>query len=82
MVADGTGKKVDRTSKQYINQRHRGSHCSNGYNYDAATSVWSNGAGTKCVMYGSTNGVRAFCDVCEPAVRKTDCDVEWGSIAS
>jgi len=82
MVSDGTGKKVDSTAKQYTGQGHRGSHCSNGYSYDAATRAWSNGGGTKCVMYGSTNGVREFCDVCEPAVRKTDCDVEWGSIAS
>jgi len=82
MVSDGTGNKVDSTTKQYTGQGHRGSHCSNGYSYDASTRVWSSAGGTKCVMYGSTNGVRAFCDVCEPAVRKTDCDVEWGSIAS
>lgn len=82
MIPDGTGKKVDRTSKQYTGQGHRGSHCSNGYSYDAPTKAWSNEAGTKCVMYGSTNGVREFCDVCESAVRKTDCNVAWDSIAS
>jgi len=82
MVSDGTGKKIDSTAKLYTGQGHRGPHCSNGYTYDAGARTWSSAAGTKCVMYGSTNGVREFCDVCEPAVRKTDCDVEWGSIAS
>lgn len=82
MVSDGTGKKIDTTSTHYTGQGHRGGHCSNGYSYDAGTSVWSAGAGSKCTMYGSTNGVREFCDKCEPAVRKTDCDVEWGSVAN
>jgi len=81
MVSDGTGKKPDATSKQYTGQGHVGSHCSNGYSYDAGTSTWSNGAGDKCVMYGSTNGVRAFCGECEAPVRKADCDVKWSSIA-
>jgi hypothetical protein len=76
MVADGSGSLPDRTATQYTARGHVGSHCHSGLALRDSFSSGSN-AGSNCVMFGSTNGVGAFCANCAPAVRKIDICTGW-----
>lgn len=74
MVCKGQGKEPDKPATQYDGKGHVGSHCHNGLpvqaNYGGAN-------GSSCVMFGSTNGVSAFCANCDPAVKKMDISDGW-----
>lgn len=81
MAANGSGKLPDKTASWYDDSKgHRGDHCFFGNaagqpRYDANTD----GALSKCVMYGATNGKSAFCAHCEPALRKVDLSDGWSA---
>ncbi|HET6149104.1 MAG TPA: hypothetical protein VFH68_16320 [Polyangia bacterium] len=82
MVADGTGKALDKPAHQYTGQGHQGPHCQNNANYVVGrANEWQ---GTPlCVMFGATScfdpGTGAhkpapsnFCPVCDKLVKKLD----------
>ncbi|GAP36237.1 hypothetical protein ABXN37_13875 [Piscinibacter sakaiensis] len=78
MVPEGTDPGLERHDKQYIDRGHVGSHCREG---TAALVADFNAAGASdgasCVMFGSTNGHKAFCSLCAPQVRKVDLTAGW-----
>ncbi|MGE3181758.1 MAG: hypothetical protein AB7N71_09015 [Phycisphaerae bacterium] len=74
MVVDGTGKNPDKVSTQYTARGHVGPHC----HHDLPLQASFGGVGgSKCVMFGSTNGKSAFCVNCAPAVKKQDLSDGW-----
>jgi len=79
MVPDGSGKLPDRLTSYYDDAKgHVGNHCfyglpANQNRYDSPSDVIR----SKCVMYGSANGVSDFCINCAPAVRKVDLSEGW-----
>jgi hypothetical protein len=81
MVANGSAKGPDKTVSWYDNSKgHVGDHCFHGNaagqaRYDAK----SDSAKSKCVMYGATNGISAFCADCAPALRKVDLSAGWSA---
>jgi type VI secretion system secreted protein VgrG len=72
MVPDGSS--LDRTSTQYTGKGHVGSHCHAGL---PVRSSYSGASGSRCVMFGATNGITAFCADCAKAVRRVDLSKGW-----
>jgi type VI secretion system secreted protein VgrG len=72
MVPKGTT--LDRTANQYTGKGHVGSHCHTGL---AVLASYDNVPGSRCVMFGMTNGVMAFCAACAKAVKKMDLSAGW-----
>lgn len=73
MVVDGTGSQPDRGATQYDNSGHVGSHCHNGCAAGQANyATTANTTASTCVMFGTVNGLTAFCRNCAPAVKKVD----------
>jgi hypothetical protein len=77
---------LDRGRFFYVEQGHRGPHCSNGMRYDASQrSPWR--GRPRCVMYGAAryhdgqrshyNPAHDFCRFCRDAVQKQDLDVRY-----
>ena len=74
MAASGKGILPDKISTFYDSSKgHKGPHCHAGIargqeRYDGKKDK----AASKCMMYGATNGISAFCNECSKALKKVD----------
>lgn len=69
----------DRPSRLYSAHGHVGNHCCNGLSDAERGEASYSGltASSTCVMFGGTNGVLAFCDLCTPVMKKLDLSAGW-----
>ena len=75
MVSNGSKKLPDKVKTHYTEKGHIGPHCHEGL--AEKIKSYSGVSGSKCVMFGATNGKSAFCPNCSPAVRKVDLSGGW-----